>query len=246
MFVFAALSLAFSSLLGSVLGVRLILLFLRTRMLPELAIGFASLGVGLAGPLLQVLTGRPDLASSPALQALWALALLLLGVSSAAVALINCRVFHPGDARAAALCGLFLAALVGWWGISIATGTSLRGTGPVSKALFYLGRYPVQAWAVYECFTYAAKLRRRAALGLADPFMAHRFALWGFSSATLLGLYCVTAFVEEVLGLTAMKVPLALFACSFLGISSSIGIWLAFFPPAFYRRLPRFAAPELR
>ena len=74
---------------GIALGTRLLALWWRTRMAPELTIGLSSLLVALAAPLLLAFNAGLDPDGHPAFHALWGLALAMLAGSSLAVYAAN-------------------------------------------------------------------------------------------------------------------------------------------------------------
>ena len=80
-------------------------------------------------------------------------------------------------------------------------------------------------------------LKRRVAIGLADPLIAHRFWLWGVSTAGVVASIGVGIYAPYALRINVLAWPLGLFALGALGLFSALTIWCAFFPPAFYRRL---------
>ena len=103
-------------------------------------------------------------------------------------------------------------------------------------ALYNLGRLAIHVWATWECFRYHAMLKRRLALGLAKPMIAHRFWLWGISGACVVVLLLVGMFASYVLHRSVLLWPFGLIVLSSFGLVSSITIWWAFFPPVLYER----------
>lgn len=105
------------------------------------------------------------------------------------------------------------------------------------------------AWAGAEALLRHARARRQLRLGLCEPEVCNRFLLWGLfgalqvtASLALLGQYA--SYESEGAFTTAWDVVMAA-----IEGGSLLPIWLAFFPPAFYRRwlagarLTRAAAP---
>ena len=78
-------------------------------------------------------------------------------------------------------------------------------------------------------------MRRRLALGLADPITTHRFALWGIAAGsagtgTVVGLSAVA-----LQGFEMVMAPSILASSSAFGTVSALAMWIAFFPPRAYR-----------
>ncbi len=96
------------------------------------------------------------------------------------------------------------------------------------------------AWAASESLRYYGLMKRREALALAEPLVTNRFLLWGIGA---LAGATATVFSGTMIALGAaadsqLLIGLRL-TTALCGATSAIAIWLAFFPPAAYRR--RFA-----
>jgi hypothetical protein len=149
------------------------------------------------------------------------------------------QVFRPGVAWARALAAVMVAALwVGYAGNGLAGGFA-HGR---AEGLWYwiefstIAAYPV--WASAESLAYYARMRRRRALGLADPMVTNRFLVWGIAFALTFAAI-ITVSLPALLGLPleaqVRVVPMALVATAFWGIGSVAAQWLTFFPPRWYR-----------
>ncbi len=133
------------------------------------------------------------------------------------------------------------AAACAFWASVAAMGGGIAGSGavgawagfradPARVWLETAAQILVYAWACAESLLYYRSARRRAMLGLTDPVVANRFALWGIYSGTyggvqlsfLIGL----ASAGEYTGLAGLDIALTL-----IGVSA---LWLAFFPPRVY------------
>ncbi len=106
-------------------------------------------------------------------------------------------------------------------------------------------------WAAAAAFGYWVQMKRRSALGLADPLVANRFLLWGlWASGNIL-----TAFSEPVARLVygwltgadagavasiqqvgGSLITITLCITSVLALATSAILFLAFFPTEGYRR----------
>lgn len=224
------------------IGVRLFALGLRRSAWPEGLIGLAFLLIGIGDVLLvsaaAVADGRP--AELPLL-----IALGIIDVGFAAIALFSWYVFHRasfmGSLITALLVGanLFIAAASPWIP-AFPDGTP--GPLPLRGAL----RFTIFVWSAITSLRYYAKMKRRLALGLADPLVTDRFRLWGLfmaGGAALLVLLTTAGvlklrnhFLFPVFGLAGMLV-----GWSCIGL-----LWLSFTPPRWYcdRAAARAAAPE--
>jgi hypothetical protein len=229
-----------------VVGVRLLALAARVRRLPELCIGLALLLMGgLAYPLIMVARLAVRLPGSVRL-AVMALALVLMGVGTLAVGVFNWRVFQPGRRWAQ---GIVLA---GAFSMLACVGLQLAGPGLAAAAfdnrglgfrLFLLHAGCFSAWGAWEALRAWSRLRRRLALGLADPVVCQRVALWGiasFASATI-------GAASTIAGLLGINFAASAFGAAVtapLGLAAAASLWLAFLPPAPYLRLLRSSAPS--
>ena len=108
-------------------------------------------------------------------------------------------------------------------------------------------------WACFESLRYWLRMRRRLALGLADPVVTNRFALWSLWTGVLAALPIVVLAARaaaygavgderaEVLRAVLPIVRLTIL----MGVTTAfVCIWLSFFPPrAWVARLRAKAAP---
>jgi hypothetical protein len=218
----------------AVVGLRLLALGVRGRQLPELALAatyllFGAIGYPL-GAFARALAATGDSEAGGWLAA--ALAIQNFGI--AGVYFFVGRVFRP-DGSGPPLAVLGAVALgASWMGHAFDPGfEGAHSIGP----WYYLGlatRAAAFVWGAAEAFSYWGRLRRRVAIGLADPVVANRMWLWGASSAWIavaFGVFTLGTFTAG--GVNATPIVLALSAC---GIAAAAAMMLAFFPPARYRR----------
>jgi hypothetical protein len=91
-------------------------------------------------------------------------------------------------------------------------------------------------WMTTEGLLGYAENRRRRCLGLCDPLVCNRFPLRGISGALWVMLESVL-FPQEIGYEAKQEFSAALDVSSaLLEVVPAALIWLAFFPPAFYRR----------
>jgi hypothetical protein len=243
---------------SALVGVRLLLLARRTRQSPERLLGgailcSAVLGYGLLIASL-VVRGGPSAAVAtsaavpPAAIVLTGAGKIFHDMGVTLFLVFVLTVFRPSDRIARAL---FLGALALLWGglAAGALGGSFRaervGSLPWFSEYLVIWGYPV--WMMAESYRYWAMLRRRAALGLADPVVVNRVWLWGTGSLfTALAIW--TASVPYALlghpALLEASTPWVRIATALAGAASISCSYLAFVPPAWYlRRVRARSAP---
>ncbi len=217
-----------------VVGLRLLLLARRTRQLPEFLIGLAFLTGGVLGrgPLTagMVATSLPETLRV----ALFMGGRFMMVICSVCIALVALRVFQRDQAWARGLFALLLALLAVHCAIEVfvvhpdalrhdSLGASI---GTAVKAFAFV-------WGSWESLRYYALLRRRIPLGLADPVVANRIALWGVAAGLIACLFPVNLMVLFLTG-AVEETPAASLFQSVGGLSVSVCILLAFFPPRAY------------
>ncbi len=222
------------------IGVRLIWLWTRTRQLPELLIGVSVLCLaGLGYPLSAVARETPDLGAH-AREALGAVAGLLAVVGVVTNTAFTWVLFRRGVPWADALlacvslgaAGSFVAqSLEGGWD----SGQLFWGMLPLAITVSF-------GWAFVECARYHRMLRRRLALGMADPVVTNRFGLYAVAT----GMAVVTNVVGWVflwLHLEMLTHPVGGLLLFLLGTTSSTLMMLAFLPPRSYLAWVRARVP---
>lgn len=222
----------------AVVGVRLLLLARRTREVPEAALGTAFLLLGAIGYPLTTLARRGVIASDSVNAALMGGGLLVQDVACFAVVLATAQTFRGGTRVGRVV----VAGAAVWFAASWLGQLVTSGFGPLETNLAYsagLGaRTAAFGWASFEAFRAHAHGRRRLRLGLAEPLVVNRFLLFGIGMGAVFA-----AFVIFIVGQVTTANPSAaawvLAATGAMGIASAIPTWLAFLPPAAYRR--RFA-----
>lgn len=233
----------FGALLGGsfvlaslVVGTRLVWLAGSTRRAAELWIGGGLLLQAVFGYPLMVVARRAEALPEPTREGLALLAALFLSVGTVGIMAFVRRVFRP-DAFAASLAlgayaltslGLALAQwLEPGWGRWIEA-----QQGPWAAAR-WITLVPI-CWGGIESLRYWIRMRRRQALGLADPLVTDRFRLFGISM--LGGLMANSGTVAcQVLGVDILGTTVGAVVVSPAGVAA-VALWLAFLPPRAYRR----------
>ena len=222
--------------LGLVLALRLLRLASRTRSAPELAMGLYCLLVTV-GTLFFAATLNAMAANSAAAASLSAAHTLCVGLGAFALAVGIWRIFRPGEAWARALAVLAGVWLGSSWILCHLPGKPvLLSDATAANALFVAGRLAVYACGAFEAFRYGAQLRKRVALGLADPVSAHQIRLWGIAWTCVAVIAGSPILVARLLGGVSVESPALLLFITSLNAAAWTCTWLAFFPPLAYQR----------
>jgi hypothetical protein len=210
----------------------MVLAGLRTRKAPELAYGTSLLLIGLGAivrlVVFGILGGGPEYhhlviaAGATRLLTLMALSLGLLVI------------FRPGIGWARLL-------VLAFWGLGasgLAVVAAYPGGAPEAGAIYGLGDLAsalVAVWGSVESFAYFGKMRRRLALGLADPVATGQFRMWGtsFALAALAGVILTIA--TAVIGGPITGTPSVMAAVQVCLLGTIALTWLAFYPPRLLR-----------
>jgi hypothetical protein len=217
------------------LGIRLLFLSRRNGTKPELWLAIAFLAGGSLGASSEVIGSRFLLESHP-VAAFW---LVGLGKLSSAVGLrfydwFVWRVFRPNERWAGAL----FFALVAGAGLAIvlfaASGTLERGSGHFWFWLELAVRVASPIWLTAESLRFWFQMRRRVAVGLADPLVTDRFRLW--ATGALTGLVMLLCSVPpQILPMDHPFQKVSLLTLGVMGLAATASYWFAFFPPDWYR-----------
>jgi hypothetical protein len=244
-------STAVFSVLAIVIGLRLIALSRRTQRGPERSLGLGFIGTaGLGyGLLMFAMLGKRAAGwnDAPAYYT-WLIALGWIFHNLGVTFMLDFvhRVFRPEDGWARILKYTLNLVLWGGWLADAFTGglTSNRPGLYYWIAFSVIGTYPL--WTAVEAFRYWKLMRKRVALGLADPLVANRFLLWTIAStSTVASIWLVevpTFLGYERMSAAAEKITSITMLCtSAFGIATICTYWLTFFPPAWYQ--DRFRVP---
>ena len=230
-------------LLAGVIGMRLVLLSRRTGGRPELLLG---LGVQLTAcwgymVMMLAIVARSAMGGHdhPLLTAASIFGWVAHDVGVVCVLLFIRRVFRPDAAWAGPVTWIFAAMLaVGFTG-NLVTGVLFTG---VQNLWYWIGFVPIGSyplWMSAESIAYGRQMKRRLALGLADPMVADRFRIWAFASACTAGaiwIVNVPAWLGASLADGSAITASAMVVTAGFGIATVCLYWLTFFPPAWYRR----------
>ena len=224
-----------------VVSVRLVVLWRKTRKLPELLLATAMFSCGflayaVATALKLLTSGSTDLRLPLSVTML---TIECIGI----VALIGfaLQVFHRGKKWAMAVALLLCALLIAAVSAEVLTGEILRysDSTPMAGPYIPLGlaaRGSGPTWMAFECFRYHAKLRRQRALGLVPRLVVDRVLAWGIGIGASAIAYAFAIGHRLVYGTGLRDHDWALSTVSVLALVSSLCIAFAFFPPKRYRR----------
>lgn len=220
-----------------VIGTRILVMGLRSRDLPELAIGCGLLlAAGLGYPMMmvaQLATGLPEGVRIGLLVAHMLCNIVGLG----GLAYFTFRVFRPEAAWARVLWISLPATEL------LSAAAQLLGPGPMAfiermsgpwNINTYVGMV-VLCWAGFESMKHYSMARRRVRIGLAEPIVANRMGLWGVSmlSAATISILSVTL---QAMGVIVMGSLTGALITGPLGLVTATAIYLAFMPPGWYVR----------
>ncbi|MDJ0787096.1 MAG: hypothetical protein QNK05_09850 [Myxococcota bacterium] len=231
---------------GGFVGIRLLLLARRTRELPELAVGLGFLFVALIGYPMGLSSALPGVPHALACFSFGA-GHIATAIGSISIFVFTWRVFRPDARWAAALSAACMLALVGSAAVAVhsALNTPVGERVPDPALVFRQLTVGVSYfWTAIEGLRWYQMLKRRLALGLADPMVANRFLLWGLSGLSA-GTAVVVSTVRFLQGAPPVGDPVSMLAIGFGGFGAAISIYLAFVPPARYRQLIEDGAPAV-
>ena len=223
----------------AVVGVRLLLLAQRTRELPEAALGAAFVLLGAIGYPLSTAARRGLLPTDEANATLMAVGFAAQNLACLAVYWMTARTFRSELRWARWLVvGAGVAFGVSYVGHALDSGF----VGDTTGGSYFLGlvtRAGAFAWACFESLRQFGLARRRLAIGLVDPLVANRFLLFGLGTGGVFAAFAIFL-VAQLMHAKVAEAAWVLAATGAAGLFAAVPTWLAFLPPAFYRR--RFEA----
>jgi hypothetical protein len=219
-------------------GLRLLVLARQNRAVPELFLGLSFILAGTVGTPLEVMgMVSAQLKAEPTR----VLTLIVTGKAFSVIGLtfnvlFTWYVFRRDERWALALMTAVIAAAVVALAGLVSAGTLSTG---VSQApwfwIEFVTRLASLCWLGLEAGRYYLQMKRRMRLGLADAVVVNRFLLWTFAASFGLLMIC-TAIPPVLFGRVHPLSHAALILVGVAGLGSSVSYWLAFFPPAAYRR----------
>ena len=232
-------------LVGLFVGTWLVRLSLRTGQQPELLVGVSILGLGPLG-FAPIVIALAFLDVSPAAAtSLVAIGSAAMATGGACAAWFTVCVFHPSSPTAQRIGGTMVAGCLLLWATSGAGGGfDLREGVSLPGQLNILLRAAILGWSSAESFRHWARLRKRLRLGLAEPVLTNRFALWGTATGGA-AIGNLIAFASAMIDIRALAAgDLLNLTISLIGFIATPCMFLAFSPPKAYRRYLRRREPE--
>lgn len=229
---------------GGFVGIRLLLLARRTRQLPELAIGIGFLFVALIGYPMGISAGMPSLDDGLA-RLLFGTGHIATTIGSISIFVFTWRVFRPDARWALALSVLCMTILALAAGVAVhAAVAAPAGERPADPAMVVrqLTVGVSYIWTAVESLRWYGMLKRRLALGLADPLVTNRFLLWSLAGWSAGGAIVLST-LRLLSSANPVTDPFAMLVIGIGGFGAAITIYLAFVPPAPYRRYIQASAP---
>jgi hypothetical protein len=228
----AALGGASFILASLVVGFRLLFLWRRTRGQPEL---FAAAAMLTVGPIaFGLFVPAVDLAERNAelSRLLYMAASCAATFGSAAVASFTLAVFHAGSAARNGAVVVIGTLVLSWIGIVATDDLDLRRLPGLWRNANTFLQIAIFLWSSLESLAFWRMMRRRTHLGLADPLVTHRFALWGIA----LGIGAANLSASFI-GLVLRRAPIGAteLAIGVGGVIVALCLTLAFLPPRRYR-----------
>jgi len=223
----------------AVLGVRLLLLANRTRQQPELLFGAGLTFMVILGCPPAIVGAIPGLLSPKLASVASAISLLFVEAGVLCIFAFTWRVFRPNTRWAARL-----VAAVGVMLFVQVVGNAYAGLPARSPAEFFEFTRPwtmahhflmagAFGWGAVESLIYHRTMTRRLALGLAEPVVVDRFALWGrMGIAGTLMNGANTLYL--LVGLNILTHPIPQLSTAILGMVAATFLYLGFLPPRWY------------
>ena len=224
-------------------GARMLMLWNRTRQLPEFVLGAGLFMMGGLGYPLTLLAEFGAFLPDGARSALVGANYLNTIFGQILVVFFTIRVFRPTSRWARGslfvIAGLFAAIFVNHVVTHGVRPVALGGAhAPIAQTLLTV---LCLGWAGLESFLYYLKLRRRRVIGLADPLLVNRILLWA------IGMACAATITGVSAAFTALGIPfnqstVGILTTGVMGTGCSLSVWFAFFGPGWYVRWVRSGA----
>jgi len=220
-----------------VVGARLLARGVRNGKVPELAFGTAFLCASLGTAGAQI--GQRFWWTEPGEFSLTmnATCFAIQVVGTSALFLSTWRIYRPNEGWSFLLAATGSSIAVLAWVIRFMDGDfMLARIETPGIAVYHAARVAVFAWAAIESIRYSGLLRRRLAIGLADPVVIQQISMWGVAAVAAGGVSVVIVTSTFVLHRHPLEVPAALGAIMLCSVVLSTCMWCAFFPPQALRR----------
>ena len=242
-------SILLCTLVGTLVGLKLLSIAARSRKFPEFAIGVALFTyAALSQPALLASSVLGEEASVDLQMGLAVLRTIAFYVTLLGLSVFTWRVFGAESrwrqvlAFGVAFTGLISGGLIIWatW-LKLSAGLPTPTYARVGMMAHYVFAF---GWVSLESLHYHAMMRKRQALGLADPVVTNRFFVWGagegVASILVLVLLILTIFRGEI----SPGDPIVSWFVTLAGLVNTLVWWLTFTPPTAYLQWVREGAAE--
>jgi hypothetical protein len=242
-------SILLCAVVGTLVGLKLLRIAAHSRKFPELAVGVALFTyAAVSQPAVLVYQGLGEETSLGLRMAIVVLRVLAFYVTLVGLSLFTWQVFGAESRwRQVLVAGVAVTGLITsatsiwatWLQLSANVPVPLHGRlGMVPHYVFTFG------WVSLESLHYYALMRKRRALGLADPVVTNRFFVWGAGEgvASLVVLALLVAMLRR--GEITASDPFVSWFVTLAGLVNALVWWLTFTPPRAYLRLIRGGAAE--
>lgn len=163
---------------------------------------------------------------------------LLVAGGFAALYLNAWRFYRPDSGWALVLSGVASLALLSNWTSMLLRGTvTAPGEGSRESLILLALVCGALVWWGAESLAYHREVRRREALGFADPLVATRFLMLALSTLSFAGVAVIAIVSSAFLGHPARALPAFQAGMGFLAVVGVATGYCAFAPVEFYERL---------
>ena len=213
-----------------VVGLRLLLLWRRTRQLPELLMGIGVLGIGPVG-FGAMMVGVVSTSNPLVANVGFAVGTLAVAIGVLAKCTFNWHVYRRESVRAK-----LVTCSVGALLFAVILTHTIDGQWAPTTALAWdsLGRSLTQVgcllWGSGESLYYWTRLRRRSKLGLADSVIVNRFLMWGLGAGSAGVGTAIGVAAEAVTGIPSLQIPWVVASSSAPGSSASSSATISSIP----------------
>ena len=243
---FSLVSILAFAIVGTVVGWRIARLAKATGQEPERWIAICELSI--------CMVGYPTLLIARALPGYLPIVVTAIGVAAidigiAAIFFFTRCVFRPeGKALRRGVQAVVVLLALHWLGATVAMvrgvldGTEASPSG--GWTLFVAGISTLGfGWTAWESLAYWAVLRRRVPLGLADPLVVNRVALWGITGLSSMCINFVSA-RTALTGINVLDDAPTMIVTGVLGTINTACLFLAFLPPVWLAAQIRRRTPK--
>jgi hypothetical protein len=242
-------SILLCTVVGTLVGLKLLALASRSRKLPELAVGVGLFSyAALSQPGLLATFALGEEASLGLRMALVALRIVAFYVTLLGLSVFTWQVFGAESrwrqalAAAIALTGLLSGCFLMW-------ATWLKYSAGVPSSAYarigMMGHYVIVfGWMSLESLHYHSQMRKRHALGLADPVVTNRFFVWGAGEGVASLLVLALTVLTVARGQINPGDPISAWFVTLAGLVNTLVWWLTFIPPRAYVQWVRDGATE--